>query len=225
VDGAPAVKDVVEALGVPHPEVELILVDGEPAGLDRRIPAGGRVAVYPRAYELAPEPGERAAPPVPQPPRFVLDVHLRRLAVYLRLLGFDALWEERGEDAELAATAAREERVLLSRDRGLLKRSCVTWGRFVRATAPRRQLLEVADRFDLRERARPFTRCLRCNGRVVDVEKSAVLDRLLQGTREHYDAFRQCEGCERVFWPGAHYVRLRRIVELALPGWRDPREA
>jgi len=216
------VKDTVESLGVPHPEVAYMLIDGVAGEFCTPVPDGAAVEVHP---ESSPPPGAsaRATPPLPEPRRYVLDAHMRRLAVYLRLLGSDARWWNDAEDADLARVAAEEQRILLTRDRGLLKRSLVVHGRFVRATAPEAQLREVIHAHDLATRARPFTRCLRCNGLVVDIEKREVLDRLLPGTRRSYARFRHCPGCDRVFWRGAHFARLRSIVEKALPEWHDER--
>jgi uncharacterized protein with PIN domain len=218
----PSVKDAIEALGPPHVEVAHIVVDGEPRGFDHLLADGERVSVYPEGAVVAGLP--RTAPPPHRPVRFVLDTHLRRLAVYLRLLGCDVRWWAGAEDRELARVSAEESRVLLTRDLGLLKRAIVVHGRFVRATDPAEQLREVVAAFDLADEARPFTRCLRCNGEVVPVPKQEVLDRLRPGTRRGYHLFRMCTACDRVFWRGAHYGRLVRIVRAVLPEWTDPRD-
>lgn len=165
-DGTPSVKDRIESLGVPHTEVDLILVDGQPVPFSHRLTGGERVAVYPmfECFELGTANHLR-----PQPlrdPRFVLDVHLGRLASYLRLLGFDTLYRNDYDDEDLLDISCTQHRILLSRDTGLLKRSAVTHGAFLHATDPRRQLREVCDRFQLDARIAPFTRCARCNGMV-----------------------------------------------------------
>src|ERR1700741_1063698 len=162
--GTPAVKDRIEALGVPHTEVDLILVDGLPVGFMHKLLGGERVAVYPmfECFELGTFPRLR-----PQPLRelrFVLDVHLGRLAAYLRLLGFDCLYRNDYGDEELLSISRDQRRILLSRDTGLLKRAALTHGAFLHATDPRRQLREVCDRFQLDARIAPFARCARSNG-------------------------------------------------------------
>ncbi len=219
-----SIKDMIESLGVPHPEVEVILVDGEPVDFGHRVAAGERISAYPHLHAFGRDVRLRAGEPAPVPPRFVLDAHLRRLAVYLRLLGLDTRWWPGAEDADLASVAADEDRILLTRDLGLLKRSAVRHGRFVRARKPRKQLAEIVERYDLPDHARPFSRCVRCNGVVVDVAKQDVLHRLEENTKRFYDRFRHCPDCDRLFWRGSHYTRMRWIVEAVLPGWRDPRD-
>lgn len=219
---APSVKDALESLGPPHVEVVHLVIDGRAVGFEHRLADGQRVAVYPESAELADLP--RTSPPPSRPVHFVLDTHLRRLAAYLRLLGSDARWWPGADDADLARVAADERRVLLTRDLGLLKRAIVVHGRFVRATDPREQLSEVVTAFSLRDEAQPFTRCLRCNSGVAPVPKEEIVARLLPGTRRGYRHFLRCTTCDRIFWRGAHYVRLARIVRAAIPGWRDPQD-
>jgi uncharacterized protein with PIN domain len=185
---------------------------------------GERFAVYPYLHAFPRDPLQRAGPPPPDPPRFVLDAHLRRLAVYLRLLGIDTSWWPGADDPDLARVSGEEERILLTRDLGLLKRSAVSHGRFVRARKPREQLSEVVARYGLADHAHPFSRCVRCNGVVEDVPKADVLDRLEERTRRFYHRFRRCPGCNRLFWRGSHYTRMRWIVETVLPDWHDPRD-
>jgi hypothetical protein len=144
--------------------------------------------------------------------RFVLDVHLGKLAEYLRLLGFDTLYCNQADDQELAVLSSQEGRILLTQDRGLLKRSLVTHGYFVRDTDPQQQLVEVLQRFDLQTAIAPFQRCLRCNGLLEPVAKAAISDRLLPKTREHYDEFRICSNCERIYWKGSHYERMQQFI-------------
>jgi uncharacterized protein with PIN domain len=171
--------------------------------------------VFPRFHVLdvagvsrvAQEPGVRGA--------FVLDGHLGTLARRLRLLGLDVLYSAEATDDDLAALAARDQRILLTRDRALLMRRLVSYGYFVRATDPDRQLIDVLQQFGPLP-LHPFTRCLRCNGKLGDVPKSAVEARLPARTRVHYDRFQECSGCGRVYWQGAHWTRLVQSVERAL---------
>jgi uncharacterized protein with PIN domain len=210
--GRAAVKDVIEAAGIPHPEVDLILVNGAPAGFARLVRAGDAISVYPAFTALDIAPLGRLQPAPLSPPRFVLDTHLGKLAAYLRLLGFDTLYRNDADDETLARLAAAGPRLLLTQDRGLLKRGAVTYGYCVRASAPRQQLREVARRFDLLAQARPFSRCARCNGRLATVDKAAVLTRLPPRTRHTYDEFSRCQDCGGLYWPGSHVERLRRLI-------------
>ena len=222
-DGRPAVKDVLEAVGVPHPEIGAITVNGAPAGFGHRLRDGDRVEAWPAAAaaELELSPVLPAEPEDSADPRFVADGHLGRLAAYLRMLGFDTWYRTDAGDAELAAVAAAERRILLTRDRGLLKRSVVRRGAWVRADLPVEQLVEVARRFGLADRLRPFGRCLRCNAVLVRVSREEVLPRLEPLTRAHYDDFRRCPGCDAIYWKGSHHARMGRLVDLVRSGARS----
>ena len=210
-----SVKDIFESIGVPHPEVELILLNGTPADFSRLVHDGDRVSIYPafRALDLSPLPQLR--PPLGEH-RFVLDAHLGRLATWLRVLGFDAAYENSCEDKELARISHEQKRILLTRDRGLLKRSEVVYGYFVRATEAKQQAVEVLRRFDLFASAAPFQRCLRCNALLEAVAKERILERLQPRTRQHYDAFRICPACQRIYWAGSHYEHLNQFVREVL---------
>jgi uncharacterized protein with PIN domain len=152
----------------------------------------------------------------PQPlrePRFVLDTHLGRLAAYLRMLGFDSAYRNDYADEELARISSQEGRILLTRDRGLLKRNEVTHGYCVRGTDPRRQLVGVLRRFDLFQMVEPFARCIRCNSILQPVSKEAVSHRLQPQTRQYYEEFRICQKCDRIYWKGSHYARMRQLID------------
>ncbi|WP_206859414.1 Mut7-C RNAse domain-containing protein [Lysobacter changpingensis] len=210
-DGTPSVKDRIESLGVPHTEVDLILVDGEPVPFSHKLTGGERVAVYPMFERFELGESNRLRPTPLREPRFVLDVHLGRLASYLRLLGFDTLYRNDYHDDELLRISRAQHRILLTRDTGLLKRAAVTHGAFLHATDPRRQLREVLDRFQLDARIAPFTRCARCNGKV---------DLLVDAPDEH-DPDRQPPE-ERDPSPGE---RERRDPGPGEPERRDPGHA
>jgi uncharacterized protein with PIN domain len=207
------VKDVIEAAGVPHTEVDLVLVNGEPVDFAHRPRAGDRIAAYPVFETLDIGPINRLRPEPLRDVRFVVDVHLGRLARHLRLLGFDTRWSNDLDDATLSAIGEAEHRVVLTRDRGLLKRRRVTHGLFVHAERPIDQAAEVVRRLDLANRLAPFTRCLRCGGRLASVDKADVLDRLEPLTRRHVDEFHRCAGCGQVYWRGSHHARLAGVVE------------
>jgi hypothetical protein len=210
--GGPSVKDVIESLGVPHTEVDLILADGESVAFSWILRDGARVSVYPHFESIDVAPLTRVRPAPLREARFVLDGHLGRLARHLRMLGLDTRWRSDAGDEELAAVAAAERRILLTRDAGLLKRSVVTHGHRVRESEPRRQLAEVVDRFDLRRAIDPFRRCLRCNDLLEDVSKEEVADALPPRVRERQEAYRRCPACRRVYWAGSHHRRMARLV-------------
>lgn len=206
------VKDVIEALGIPHTEVDLILVDGESVGFDHRPYAGARLAVYPVFESLDIARVGRLRPAPLREPRFVVDVNLGRLARLLRLLGFDASFDPALDDVALADVSAAEHRILLTRDRRLLTRRAVTHGVYVRSDQPVEQVVGVLRRLDLGTRLAPFTRCLRCGGRLATVDKADVLERLEPLTRRHYDDFARCDECSQVYWHGSHHRRLQELV-------------
>lgn len=205
-DGASTLGHVVESLGVPLTEVGRLVVDGAEVSVSHVPGAGETIAVH------AVERPQR----VPGAPlRFLLDVHLGTLARRLRLLGVDAAYtNEDPGDAALAALSAQERRVLLSRDRGLLRRREIWAGAFVYSDRPEDQLRDVLGRFA--PALAPWTRCTACNGRLADADKNSVREHLEHGTQRTYDVFAQCTACGRVYWRGAHHAHLEAIVEAAL---------
>ena len=208
-----SVKDVIESFGVPHTEVELVLVNGESSDFSRLVRDGDRVALYPVFESLDITPELRVRPRALREPRFALDVHLGRLAADLRMLGFDAEYRNCASDAELVRISAGQERILLTRDRGLLKHSAVTRGYWLRRADSRRQAAEVVNRFDLVRSLRPFTRCMACNERLRPVSKTEVHQRVPPPVAERHEEFRECPACRRVYWEGSHSQRMRRWIE------------
>jgi uncharacterized protein len=208
-----SVKDVIESFGVPHTEVELILADGASVPFDHVIRDGERIAVYPKfeSFDVTPELQVRREPL--RESRFVLDVHLGRLAAYLRMLGFDTAYRNCYSDPQLVRISISEERILLTRDRGVLKHAAVTHGYLVRETDSHRQLAEVVSRFDLARSLRTFTRCMGCNGVLRDVRQEDVAAQLPPRAASEFDEFKQCAQCGKVYWKGSHYRRMLRWVE------------
>lgn len=216
VDGPRSVKDAIEAAGIPHPEVDLLLVDGKSVGFDAVLWGGERVDVHPPDSVTSDVaiglPVSYVRPPAP-PDRFACDVHLGRLARRLRLLGFDTWYRTEADDGEIAALVVDQDRILLTRDRGLLMRRTITYGYCPRSDDPNEQILEVVRRFDLGESIRPLSLCGRCNGRLAQVAKSQVLDRLPPHTRREQHQFSQCTDCGQVYWPGSHLQHIEAFVD------------
>lgn len=216
-----AIKDAVEALGVPHTEVALLIVNGEPCPWSRPLGDGDRVSVFPAFTSIEIRGTAETEAGDSLPPRFVADTHLGRLASYLRMLGFDTLYRNDASDEQLASCSRQEERILLTRDRGLLKRSAVVYGYYVRSTRPLEQLREVTERFALAGMASPFTRCTQCNALLEAVSTASALPRVPPGTRLHYTEFWQCPGCRRIYWQGPHYRHMQQLVNAVCAA--DPR--
>lgn len=212
-DGSPSVKDAIEAIGVPHTGVDLIVVDGRSVGFDYQLRDGDRIAVYPtfEAVNISPITRLKARPL--RETRFVADTHLGKLARLLRMMGFDTLYRRDFEDADIVGLSIDEHRIILTRDRGILKYKSVTHGYWLRYTQPQEQAREVLERFDLQSQIDPFARCMLCNGCIVEVDVDEVSDRLLPRTAADFDDFYRCESCDKVYWRGSHYDKMKALID------------
>jgi uncharacterized protein len=206
-----SVKDVIEACGVPHTEVDLILVDGGPVDFARVLTRGSKIDIYPidsKRHTLFPKDWLQ----VLQIRKFVADGHLGKLVRDLRLLGIDVLYDRDAEDRQLVAISSKEDRALLTRDRRLLMHGAVRHGYYLRSQYPLDQTFEVLERFDLRSAITPFSRCLRCNALLKPVPKERVIDQLEPLTKIHYQNFRRCSACGQVYWSGSHFAKLEARI-------------
>lgn len=199
-------KHMIEALGVPHTEVALVLINGATAPLGHLLCDGDRLSVYPRFTHCDEDP----------PHRFVADAHLGGLARMLRMAGFDTLYDNHIDDDVLAELSMRENRTALTRDRELLKRREIVHGRYVHALRPADQLVEVVERLALGASAQPFTLCLHCNAPLRSIAKELVQDRLPAAVRAHHHGFNTCDQCGRVYWKGSHWQRMQALLSAAI---------
>ena len=205
------VKHMIEVLGVPHTEADLILINGKSVGFSYRLLDGDEVSVYP-AFRMLDVETAMLRPPLEAPIRFIADAHLGQLARNLRMLGFDVLYRNDYPDAEVARIAAEENRVVLTRDRDLLIRREIRYGCYLHSLFADEQAVEVLARFRLAEAAHAFSRCLSCNGLLRQVERELVAHRIPAHSQEHYDIFYECDSCAQVYWEGSHVERMRLRV-------------
>jgi uncharacterized protein with PIN domain len=204
---AATLKQAIESLGVPHTEVGRLVVNGQPATLARIVRESDAVEAFPH------EPG---AAPFEEPLAFIADAHVGGLARMLRMLGFDATYDNTLHDPVIVERGAAERRVVLTRDRELLKRRDMLRGCYVHALKPEDQLREVARRYSIAARMQPFTLCLHCNLPLESAKPEAVLEKVPERIRLQYHEFRHCTGCERIYWKGSHWDRMRNVLAVAL---------
>jgi uncharacterized protein len=211
--GKPSIKNTIQAIGVPHGEVDLVLVDGEPVRFDYQLQGGEEVSVYPvfESLDISPVCRLRSAPL--RTICFIVDVNLGKLARKLRLLGFDTLFRNDFEDDEIVKISLKEKRIVLTRDKGILKQNAVTHGYWIRHDNPALQLKEVVSRFQLQNSFHPFSRCSDCNALLKAVEKEYIKSQLPADTYQYYEAFWQCSGCGKIYWEGSHFGHILRWID------------
>ncbi|MFC2088173.1 Mut7-C RNAse domain-containing protein [Calditrichota bacterium] len=211
--GNPTIKDAIEAIGIPHPEVDLIVVNSNSVDFNYHLMDGDQVSVYPvfESIDISPIIKLRAKPL--RHTKFILDVQLGKLSRWLRLLGFDSQYRNDYQDIEIVKTALAKLRIILTRDQELLKIKVVNHGYWVRSTDVEKQLVEIINRFDLRSQLNPFTRCMVCNGILEKVEKRQVINSLLPQTKKYNNEFYQCSICLKVYWKGSHYKKMKNKIE------------
>jgi hypothetical protein len=215
-NGTPSMKDAIEAIGIPHVEVDLILVNNLSVDFSYKLRDADSVSVYPvfESFDIKPVTSLREIPL--RNPKFILDVHLGKLARYLRLFGFDTLYRIDYKDLEIITISLSERRIILTHDIELLKNKQVNHGYWIRSQHLDEQLKEVLNRFDLKNQVHLFIRCMECNGLLTDVSKKEISDQLLPGTREYYQKFKKCPDCDRIYWEGSHFERMRKYIEYVI---------
>jgi Uncharacterized conserved protein len=206
-----SIKDTIESCGVPHPEVDLILVDEQTVGFDHTLANDAKVEVFPVQNRGTVHTDKRLQ--TIGISRFVADGHLGGLTRNLRLLGFDVAYRQNADDRQLLEVMARENRALLTRDRRLLMHSIVQHGYYPRSQNPDEQTIEVVRRFDISELIAPFTRCLRCNAPLEEATKADVIDKLEPLTKIYYNQFHRCPDCKQIYWSGSHFPKLQKRIQ------------
>ncbi len=211
--GNHSVKDVVEAIGVPHVEIDLIVVNGVSAGFSHKVLNGDHISVYPVFESLDISPLIRLRSRPLREPRFIADVHLGKLTRYLRMCGFDTYYATDIGDNDIIDISMSSRRIILTRDRGLLKNKRVTRGYWLRSQKSLEQLKEVIIRLDLQRKIDPFTRCIECNSNLEEVEKEHIEDALQMNTKKYYSKFKKCPGCGKIFWEGSHFENMHKLID------------
>lgn len=211
--GNPSVKDMIESIGVPHVEVDMILVNGESVGFGYKISNGDHISVYPVFENLDISEVQHLREEPLRDIKFIADVHLGRLAKYLRMAGFDTLYDRNYDDDEIIDISLSDKRIILTRDKILLRNHKITHGYWVRSVYPRCQMSEIVKRFDLRKMMKPFTRCMECNNIITEVSKETISDRLPDKTKKYFDVFKICPGCGRIYWEGSHYDKMKAFTD------------
>lgn len=197
--GKQTVRDLVEALGVPHSSVGVIEVDGQLVGQEYHVQEYDSIEVFPNRE-------------IPRPIKFIADMHMGKLARWLRMLGFDTYYRIELHDPEIAERSATENRIVLTRDLGLLKRNLVQLGHWVRSTNPETQLMEVLKRYHLDVHMKPFTRCMECNGPIAPVALEEVDSEIPEAVAAGHTEFFRCTMCAKVYWKGSHYERMQALI-------------
>jgi len=207
-----SIKDVVESLRVPHTEVGELLVGGNQIGFTYQVLEGACIEVLPLAPPVDPGKPTLLRPEPLTALKFMVDVNVAKLGGLLRMAGIDTISRPELRDSDVAAVAVREGRVLLSRDRGLLKRKTVIHGHLIGSQQPEKQLAEVVYLYGLHDLLQPFSRCMQCNTPLIEVKKSVILDRLEPLTRKYYQAFNLCPSCDKIYWSGSHKERMNQLL-------------
>ena len=208
-----SVKDVIESCGVPHPEVDLILANGQPVDFAYVLESDQEIDVYP--FQPSSTFFQENRLQVQSLKKFLADCHLGKLVRNLRLLGIDVAYDPSAQDQHLVSAAKIDNRALLTRDRRLLMHAIVRHGYYLRSQNPLEQTVEVLRRFELFSSIAPYTRCLHCNGSLVQVDKAEVIERLEPLTKIYYDQFWRCRNCDKIYWPGSHFEKLEtRVAQL-----------
>jgi uncharacterized protein len=212
VKGRPSIKDTLEALRVPHSEIGFIFINGKGVDFSYQLRDNDRALVYPDGYKTKFKSVQRLRKNPSRPVKFILDSHLGKLVRHLRLLGFDCAYKKVFPDKDIIAVANAQNRVILTRDIGLLKNKAVEYGCWVRSPDPTKQLQQVLKKYGLAKGIKPFSLCLECNGKIRPVAKAKVISQLPDEVKKYYRRFFMCGSCCKIYWKGSHYDKLVGLI-------------
>jgi uncharacterized protein len=212
-EGNPSVKDVIESFGVPHTEIDLIVANGLSVGFDYNLRNDDFISVYPVFENLDISVLTHLRENPLRNPKFIADVQLGRLARYLRMLGFDTLYDNKYTTKEIIKISEKDKRTILTRSIFLLKNSRVTRGYWIRSHDPHVQVVQVIHFSDLSSMIKPFHRCSECNGLLELVSKESIEEKLLPNTKKYFNEFRKCSSCDKIYWKGSHYKKILNLSD------------
>jgi uncharacterized protein with PIN domain len=208
-----SIKDLIESLGIPHTEVDLILANGKSVNFKYLINDGDDISVYPVFESFDISNVQHLRPKPLRKPKFVADVHLGKLARYLRMFGFDVYYKNDLSDEDIVNISLAEKRAVLTKDRGILKRNEVTHGYWVRSTKAEAQAKEILERFQLQSEIKEFTRCLECNTELIKIAKEKIAADLPPKVKQWQEEFYNCPGCGKIYWKGTHHQKMLSLVK------------
>jgi len=214
--GKRSIKDMIEALGVPHTEVDLILVDGNSVDFDYILQDGDRVSVYPvfEALNITNVTHLRKTPL--RRNKFIADIDLGDIVKYMRALGFDTYYDVLFSSREIIDISKTENRIILTKSRKLLKFKEVSHGIFIHPGTTIEQTRRIIDYLDIKDDIKPFSRCLRCNSLLCAVRKEKIIDRIPPKTMELCDEYVHCQSCDKIYWKGTHFINMKRVLKQIL---------
>lgn len=191
----------------------MILVNGKSIRFDHLNNDGDDISVYPlfESLDISDVQHLRAKPL--RNPMFIADVHLEKLARYLRMMGFDVLYENNFEDDEIIRISLAEKRAILTKDLGILKRNEVTHGYWVRNSIVKEQVVEIMKRFDLIKLIIEFTRCIECNTILKSISKQEIIDEFPPKVTKSQTEFSRCPSCKKLYWKGTHHQRMLSFIK------------
>ena len=208
-----SVKDLIESLGVPHTEIDLILVNGKSVSFKYLINDGDDISVYPVFESFDISDAQHLRPKPLRKPKFICDVHLGKLSRYLRMVGFDVYYKNDLSDEEILKISLAEKRAILTKDKGILKRKEVTHAYFVRSKDTEEQAKEVIRRFNLQKEIKEFTRCLECNTELTKIAREKISGNLPPKVNQSQEEFYKCPGCGKLYWKGTHHQKMLSFVQ------------
>ncbi len=207
------VKDLIESFGIPHTEIGLILSNSEIVDFSYQLNNQDRITVFPKFFQLDVSSINKLGPDTPSDIKFIADVHLGKLAKHLRMLGFDCIWENNYDDLTIIELSTKENRIILTRDKGILKFAKVKYGYLIKSHNHFEQLVEIVERYDLINKINPFSKCIECNTSTKIIDKNKIIDRLEPKTKKYFFNFKICPKCNRIYWNGSHSEKMNKIIQ------------
>lgn len=207
------IKDIIEGINIPHTEVYLITKENEPITFNYLVKDGDIISIYPvfRTIEIESDL-KTTRKKYKGIPKFIADAHLGKVVSYLRILGFDTLYYNDYGDQKLAELSHQQNRILLTRDHGLLMRKIVEYGYFIRSDNPKEQLKEIILRYNIFKYINLSSRCPKCNGVLKKIKKDLIIDRLEPKTKKYYKDFQICSNCNKIYWKGSHFKKIDKLI-------------
>jgi len=214
--GKRSIKDMIESLGVPHTEVDLILVDGKSVDFNYILQDKDRVSVYP-VFESLNITNVTHLRKIPlRRNKFIADINLGNIVKYMRALGLDLFYDSLLSTREIIKISKRENRIILTKDSKLLKFKDVSHGIFIRPDTTIEQIRRIINYLDIKDDLKPFSRCLQCNTLLDVVPKENILNKIPPMTIEFCDEDVQCQSCNKIYWKGTHYINMMKVVKQIL---------